>query len=74
MYAVFSYLDDVSKVPHSCEPHTFSDGVAWALLVLVILLCCILLLVTWSKGKKFIIKQKTPTPPAGKGVFPIMFS
>jgi len=59
--------DDASKVPHSCEPQTFSDGVAWFLLVLVALLSCIVLLLTWSKVKKFVSKNKIPTPTSTAG-------
>ena len=58
-------------VPHSCgQPQTFSDGVAWFLLVLVGLLFFILSLLVWPKVKKYVFKDKTPVPPTttGKGV------
>lgn len=54
--------DDASKEPHSCEPQTFSDGVAWFLLALVGLLFFIIFLLAWPKLKKFLSKHKTPTP------------
>lgn len=59
--------DDASKVPHSCEPQTFSDGVAWFLLGLVGLLFFLLFLLAWPKVKKFVSKQKTPIPPPTTG-------
>jgi len=68
----FCYLDDTSKVPHSCEPRIFSDGVTWFLIGLVFLLFCIILFLAQPKVKKYVSKRKTPTPPqtAGKGEFP----
>lgn len=73
LFFFFCYLDDTSKVPHSCEPpQIFSDGVTWFLIGLVILLFCIIVFLARSKVKKWFSKRKTPTPPqtAGKGEFP----
>ena len=72
IFCFFFNLDDTSKVLRSCEPQKFSDALTWSLLVVVALLSCVILLLTWSKLKKFVSKHKTPTPTptAGKGVFP----
>lgn len=72
LFFFFCYLDDTSKVPHSCEPRIFSDGVTWFLIGLVFLLFCIILFLAQSKVKNYVSKRKTPTPPqtAGKGEFP----
>jgi len=41
-------------------------------MAVVVVLFCIIFLLTWPKVKKFVSKHKTPTPTpgAGKGVFP----
>ena len=62
---------------HSRESQTFSDAVAWFLLVLVVGLVFILFLLVWPKVKKFYLsKHKTPTSgtTTAKGVcFPKNF-